>query len=275
MPATGNKNYHPKSLSIRLHAGGFSFYVCDLQSSNLIRGEHFPLSADESLSERLTKELNADAYFNNQIESVSVLVCGPSTRLPLDEFKRDEATAFYRHLFPFTYRSRVAYNIQSQAETVELYAIPEDVEQTILRFYPNAQFYASQVMLQERLLRFDNEADTKGRRLYCCFTPEELHLYSFQHGHLSFANTFDIDTTENLLYLVLGTWKQLRFDADIDTLYLFSNDKSPLLTALHIALSSYVCNTQLLTPKECFVNATISKEKEMPLDLMALLLSRH
>ncbi|MBR1665068.1 MAG: DUF3822 family protein, partial [Bacteroidaceae bacterium] len=95
MPATGNKSYHPLSLSIRLRADGFSFFVCDLQTSSLIRGEHFRLTDSVSLAEQLSQELTRPDYFNRQIDQCFVLVCTASTRVPLEEFHREEAAALY------------------------------------------------------------------------------------------------------------------------------------------------------------------------------------
>ena len=95
MPATGNKSYHPLSLSIRLHADGFSFFVCDPQTSSLVRGEHFRRSADVPLAQQLQQELCRPDYFNRQIDQTYVLICTPSTRGPLEEFRRDEAAALY------------------------------------------------------------------------------------------------------------------------------------------------------------------------------------
>ena len=95
MPATGNKSYHPLSLSIRIHADGFSFFVCDPQSSSLVRGEHFRRTESIPLAQQLTQELCRPDYFNRQMDQAYVLLCSPSIHVPLEEFRRDEAAALY------------------------------------------------------------------------------------------------------------------------------------------------------------------------------------
>ena len=112
------------------------------------------------------QELSKPDYFNRQIDQAYVLICSPSTHVPLEEFRRDEAAALYGFTFAGEEMEslRVAYTIQPQLESVELYAIPRDVEETILQFYPTARFFASRAMLMERLLHFDEDAGTSCRR---------------------------------------------------------------------------------------------------------------
>ena len=111
MPATGNKSYHPLSLSIRLRADGFSFFVCDLQTSSLIRGEHFLQSDSLSLADQLSRELSRPDYFNRQIDQCFVLVSTPSTRVPLEEFRREDAAALYE--FTIASTDKDSWSVQS------------------------------------------------------------------------------------------------------------------------------------------------------------------
>ena len=113
MPATGNNSYTPLSLSIRLRADGFSFFVCDVQSNSLIQGEHFAATEACPLPELLQRELARPEYFNRQIVQAYVLVCTPSTHVPLEAFRRDEATELFACTFPHQsiIDHRVAYTI--------------------------------------------------------------------------------------------------------------------------------------------------------------------
>ena len=116
MPETGNKPYHPLSLSIRIHADGFSFFVCDPQSSSLVRGEHFRRTESVPLAQQLTQELCRPDYFNRQMDQAYVLLCSPSIHVPLEEFRRDEAAALYNFTMTETNQDavRVAYTILPQ-----------------------------------------------------------------------------------------------------------------------------------------------------------------
>ena len=275
MPATGNKSYHPLSLSIRLRADGFSFFVCDLQTSSLIRGEHFRLADSLSLAEQLTQELTRPDYFNRQIDQCFVLVCTPSTRVPLEEFHREEAAALYALAFDQgnAAEQRVAYNILPQLESAEIYAIPADVEEAVLQFYPTARFFASRAILMERLLLLEEDQPEQQRRLYVCSETDGYSLYAFDGRRLRYANTFQIASVPDALYFILNVWKQLELDQQKDSLKLLaSQDENN--EELRQALSEYLLNIEALSPADIFPRVPLAREKQVPVDLMALLLNR-
>lgn len=275
MPATGNKSYHPLSLSIRLRADGFSFFVCDLQTSSLIRGEHFRLADSLSLAEQLTQELTRPDYFNRQIDQCFVLVCTPSTRVPLEEFHREEAAALYALAFDQgnAAEQRVAYNILPQLESAEIYAIPADVEEAVLQFYPTARFFASRAILMERLLLLEEDQPEQQRRLYVCSETDAYSLYAFDGRRLRYANTFQIASVPDALYFILNVWKQLELDQQKDSLKLLaSQDENN--EELRQALSEYLLYIEALSPADIFPRVPLAREKQVPVDLMALLLNR-
>ena len=275
MPATGNKSYNPLSISIRLRADGFSFFVCDLQTSNLIRGEHFRLADNLSVAEQLLQELCRPDYFNRQIDQCFVLISTLSTRTPLEEFHREEAAALYEYSFAEQNmaRQRVAYNILPQLECAELYAIPNDVEEAILQFYPTARFFASRAILMERLLLLEEDQPDDASRLYVCSEDEGYSIYAFDGRRLRFANTFQVSTVADALYFVLNVWKQLELDPMRDSLKIIAprNERDAELQAV---LAEYLLHVDALTPADIFPRVPLAREKQVPVDLMALLLNR-
>ena len=288
MPATGrNKSYRLQSLSIRLHADGFSFFVCDPQTSTLIRGEHFVLNPGETLPGRLLAELERQEYYNNLIDQVFVLVCSPATRVPLEEFRRDEAETLYHFTIgdgeeaassgqKAAQRCKVIYTILPQLESVELYSIPTDVEEVILQHYPTARFFGAYAMLQERLLRYDTDnAETDTHTLYVCLDSMTMSTFAFSDGHLWVANNFGTKNTSlsNTLYLLLNLWKNMKLDAEHDEMVLIAHTDYDAGT-LKTSLEDYIRTVRLLAPKDLFAGAPLAAEKEVPLDLMALLLNR-
>lgn len=275
MQATGNKSYRPLTLSIRLFADGFSFFVCDPQSSSLVRGEHFTL-ADESLADRLKRELGRGDYYNRQIDQVYVLVCSPSLHVPLEEFHRDEAAAFYAFSFADRdmSRLRVAYTIQPELESVEVYAIDRDVEETILQYYPTARFFAAQAMIMERLMRYEQDADSHHRRLFVTLATDAMQVVAFKDGRLHFANSFECTVDADRQYFALNVWQMLGYDAEQDHLLLVSDLPTDQLSALPAAFALYVRHIDRLASSSLFSRVPLAREKEVPIDLKALLLNR-
>ena len=275
MPVTGSKPYHPLSLSIRLHADGFSFFVCDLQNSSLIRGEHFRRAENLSLADQLLQELSRPDYFNRQIDQCYVLLCGNSTHVPLEEFRRDEAATLYAYTFGQQDMNqwRVAYNILPQLECVELYAVPRDVEEAILQFYPTARFFAARAILMERLLLIEDDAHRNAPGLYVISETNAYTLYSFEGRHLRFANTFSVTDAADALYFILNVWQQLALDA-LQHHLIFLTDNSVRDQEVQKSLADYLLHIDVLTPPDVFPRVPLAREKQVPVDLMALLLNR-
>ncbi len=276
MPVTGSKSYRPLCLSIRIYAGGFSFFVCDQQSNTLVCGEHFQLKDNELLADRLLLELGRPDYSNRQIDLAYVLVCGPTTHVPLEEFRRDEAVALYDFVLGRggnTSDRRVAYTILPQLETVELFTLPRDVEDVVLQYYPTARFFASRSMLMERLLHVEENADDACRRLYLCAEADGYSLLAFDQMRLQFANTFEIASVADALYFVLNVFQTLGLDAEADHL-VFVAPSAERDRQLQTQLAEYILHVDSLTPADLFPHVRLAAEPQMPVDLAALLLNR-
>jgi hypothetical protein len=276
MPATGNKSFTPLSLSIRLRADGFSFYVCDVQSNSLIRGEHFAADANVPIAQQLQRELSKPEYFNRQIDQAYILVCTPSTHVPLEAFRRDEATELFAFTFPqeAVTSNRVAYTILPELESVELFSIDRDVEDVILQYYPTARFFASRSMLLERLLRYDDDIERSGRNLYCCISGEGIIVAQIEKGRIKYANTFAETLAPNIQYYVLNVWQMLGLDAETDHLVVIADEAYSEQKALCQGFELYLRNIDSVASSDLFPNVALARERNMPVDLKALLLNR-
>ena len=278
MQVTGrNKSYHTLSLSIRLHADGFSFFVCDLQAGTLMRGEHFTLDGDETIADRLTQELARQDYFNKQINQAFVMVDTPSTLVPLEAFRREEAAALYTAAFSYAQQAtpRVAYTIMPHLEAVEIFAIDSQAEEAILQFYPTARFFGSKAMLLERLARIesDSKEDDTQRQLFYLDQPDAICLMAVDDGHILFANQFAATTIADKMFFLLSVWKQLELDAQEDALVVLAR-KEQQPADLCKELTAYLAHVELMQPDDLFADVPLSREPQVPLPLMALLLNR-
>ena len=227
------------------------------------------------MAEQLSQELCRPDYFNRQIDQCFVLICTPSTRVPIEEFHREEAATLYELTFAGQDMShqRVAYNILPQLESAELYAIPTDVEETILQFYPTARFFASRAILMERLLLLEEDQPRESARLYVCAEAEGYSLYAFEGRRLRFANTFQISSAPDAVYFVLNVWKALALDSQRDCLKIVAplDERDELLRT---TLADYLLHVDTLLATDIFPRVPLAREKQVPVDLMALLLNR-
>lgn len=240
-----------------------------------MRGEHFQMDG-EPIAERLQRELGKSDYNNPQIDQVYVLICTPSLHVPLEEFRRDEAAAFYAFALAEQdmSRLRVAYTIQPDLESVEIYAVERDVEEAILQFFPTARFFASRALLMERLKRYDDTADDHSSRLYACVTPEGLEVTAFRDGHLHLANSFETTVNADIEYYTLNVWQTLGLQAEQDHLTLIVETGDTQAQALLSDFSAYVRHVDLLPAASLFSRVPLASEAQVPVDLKALLLNR-
>ncbi len=281
MPATGSKTYRPLNLSIRLRADGFSFFVCDAQAASLVRGEHFKLEEGTTLAERLTRELARTEYNNRQIEQVFVLVGGPVTHVPLEEFRRDEAATMYNFVVstPEGVKQHVGYNILPQLEVVELFAIADDVEEAIIRFHPTARLFAANAMVLERLCTGNNSSSADISTELYAYQPSDnqLTIVACRNDKkvttLQMANTYDIAGADDAVYFILSVWQMFNMIQTTDGITLLGQ-KSELMNEILKRLKEYVIHVHHLLPNDFFPNMPLAREREVPLDLMALLLNR-
>lgn len=269
------------TLSIRLSADGFCFYVCNPQDNSLIRSERFTVSKEEEIAEKLQQELSRKEYFNRNIDQVFVLTCSPSTRVPMELFRREEAQALYELAFnvPDIQHYHIIYNILPRLEAIELYRIRRDIEDIILQFYPTARFFGTNAMLLERLLHIEEEASPSERRLYLCVLPEQLSLFHFHNGNLIFANNYPKSSINDTIYLILYTWKMLGLNAEADHLVTFTNELPSKFIASEIShlvqsLSDYIAHIDSIMSAMLFPRIPLAHEKTIPLDLLTLLLNR-
>jgi len=281
MPAIGNNHNITLTLSIRLSADGFCFFVSNPQDNSLIKAKRFVAKEGESLSDLLLRELGQPEFYNRNIDQVFVLTSAPSTRVPIEEFRREEAQTLYELVFniPDIEKLHVGYNILPRLEAVELYSIPRDVEDTILQFYPTARFFGTNSMLLERLLHLEEEEEESTyQRLYLCFLPEQICLFKFEGGKLAFANGYQTSSIENMVYLILYAWKTLGLNAETDHLVFITNEASGSSmsnsTRLSTRLTNFLAHIDSITPSMLFPRVPMAHEKELPFDLLALLLNR-
>ncbi len=216
MQATGNKTLKSYRLSIRVFTGGFSLYIYNSTNGKLIEEDTITLNPDEELQISLKKALERPRIMDYDYEEVEVMVCSCITRVPLDEFRREEYPALYRLAFSKNkFRDEeIHYEILSGLEVVEIYALDADVEKTILDIYPEAKIHSIEGRYLENTAKRDNNAADEMVRLYAIIDKAQLFIYTFQRGNLQFASSYPISSDADRLYFILYAWKTLGLKND-------------------------------------------------------------
>ena len=101
MQVTGSKSLKSYRLSIRVFTGGFSLYTYNSSNGKPVEEESVEVNQEreEEPQQVLRKALERPRIMDYEYEEVEVMVCSSITRVPLDEFRREEYPSLYRLTF--------------------------------------------------------------------------------------------------------------------------------------------------------------------------------
>lgn len=207
---TTSKPQAPKRLSIRITADGFSFITEDPATGALWRRDDFPVADPADFTATLRRAL--DHIAEAQYAAVEVVVSSPSTRIPLDEFRRDDLPTLYRVVFPATPLAGqdICYTILPQLEVAEIFTIAHEARLAVSERYPLCAFRNVAGHELERMLARHRREPRPA--LYIHTFDHTLLVASFADGEMTFANTFPTATTADALYFTLYTFQTLGLD---------------------------------------------------------------
>ena len=235
MLVTGNKKYTEQELSIRIYSDGFSFYTPHSQKDVKVK-------KDETLNDVLEEAFRTNALLRPDYDEVHIYADYSSTRIPLDEFRSEEAQALYRLTFgkDSLQGMNMHYEMLPALEVIEVFVVDAEIEATILRHYPHASIHSYFGQLMNKMLSKDKRQRGTEKRLYVHSNGSQLFMFTYENGKLQFANSFEATTLSNQLYFLLYVWKQLSMDQRNDVCMLLSKDKT-LETELRKYITHNVC----------------------------------
>ena len=195
----------------------------------------------ESLKQALEDAFKTLALLRPDYEEVTVYADYPSTRIPLDEFRSEEAQALYRLTFGHDSLQgmNMHYEMLPALEIIEVFVIETAIEEVILSHYPHASIHSYFGQLMNRMLARDRRRKGSERRLYAHNNGRQLFLFNYGKGKLQYANSFEVKELSNRLYFLLYAWKQLGMNQEEDSCILIGKDK-----AMEAELKKYIANVE-------------------------------
>ena len=256
------------TMSIRLWSGGLSFsgYIASTDGSFFYREVPFDRGmpyvsalkecffANECLSWSY-KQLNVVSFSSHYL-----LV--PTHLLPPDEPTRQ---AWMRKAFVQPEEVCLSQPLADNRATL-LYDCEEALRAFCLRSFQNPQFTHYLVPLLAYWRK--QSSQFLFRCMYVWVEGERMDVVCYEQDRLLLANTFAISQPEEILYYLLGVWRQTGFNAQVDALRLHA---SPALrmTLLEQA-RRYLRNVQGISlPAELYLLG--EDAVKAPLDLIAFL----
>ncbi len=227
MPVTGNKSLLNYSLSIRRCTDGFSFLVYSVGSGQLLLQESLRCNEGESMADALERGLQSPRVCGRQYERVTLFSISPSTRVPLDEFRREDMLAVYRLTFAgTTYRPEdMCYQVLPSLDVVEIFPMPQSIVGALHQHYPSAQVQGLYGTILSRVADMQ-QGSTRPVSVHVVVLENGGVLIAvLRQGHLHFANVFHTTADADKLYYILYVWKTLGMDAWNDSCTLYNADE--------------------------------------------------
>lgn len=225
MQATGNNPLHNYSLSIRISADGFSFIETDASTGTLWKRRDFVLREGENLAQKVEEVLGtiSDQLF----VSVRLVSTAPSTRIPLEEFRRDDLVALYRVVYPDVdlQQMDLCYSVLPQLEVVELFPVSRDLRKVVSRTFSTVTCEHECGVMLEQMITDYRQRSLRCRTLYAHIADAQLLLCHINDGRLVFANSYPAQQIPDALYFLLYAWKTLSLDANTDVCILSGDDQ--------------------------------------------------
>lgn len=266
MQATGNNQQKPYSLSIRLHADGFSFYSYTTSENEAIKEETYHYDNGESHAETLEKALAQSAMTQRKdYMGVYGLIVGPSIQIPLEAFRKEEANTLFRLTYAQKQADKIYYNILPHLEISKVFAVEKEVEQILCRHFPGIRFYHAETMLLEKMLPFDTK---EKQRLYVYFHEQEMLVFNYEEQKLHYANTFSAEQSDNATYFILSVWKHLSMDVREGECILLG--ENPIKAECAQTLGKYLYQVKSLTSADIYRRYTPARNTQIPFDLLTL-----
>ncbi len=227
MPVTGNKSLLNYSLSIRHCTDGFSFLVYSIGSGQLLLQEVLRCNEGETMAETLDRGLQLPRICGRKYERVTLLSIAPSTRVPLDEFRREDMLAVYRLTFSGTTPrpEDICYQVLPGLDVVEIFPMPLSIVEALHRHYPGAQVQGLCGTILSRVADMQQGSTHPVSVHVVVMDGGGLLIAVLRHGRLHFANVFRANANADKLYFILYVWKTLGMDAWHDSCTLYNADE--------------------------------------------------
>ena len=246
MPVTGS-NQIQYNLSIRISADGFSFFVTEASSGDLLHREDYQAQGTESVGQAFRQAIARPTITHQDFSEVRVVVDSDATSVPLAVFRDDTVDSAYQQVFS---RADLLHNSVETTEitpleVVELYTIPAEVCRLTLEFFPQATFCNVYAAVMQYVANFSQQRMLTEQPLFAYVYEDQLFVYSIHAGKLMFANKFPLENGQNALFFLLSVWKELGLDVHESFCFVGGGDETTV-SRLAGEVRKYILHVELM-----------------------------
>lgn len=228
--------------------------------------ENYPLNSGISQAANLREALNSVDILGDDYLRVLVMVDAPVLMVPAELFNEQEAETLYHHAITPREHTVVKWTVLPDLNSVAIFAVNKDLT----------------VVLADRFhdLRYTHVAAPVWRHLHQrSYTGPHLKMYGYCHDrcmevfsfadeHFKFYNQFMVNNSNDALYYLLSSWKQLGLVPEHDELYLAGT--LPDSEGMTEEARKFIKRVFVINPSGEFNRAAITQIEGIPYDVVTL-----
>lgn len=216
MLGTGSNTLNTYRLSIRLHAGGFSFFIHNGLDASLVQQEDFFYEESTPAQVLLERALHRPRIMDYRFSSVELIVLAPTTCIPLEHFRKGDMMGLYKLNYPEAQITigDIQYQILPSIEVVLLFQLNPLLLKVVQETYPDIQVSCMDGKILEETAEKDRKTTDKDIHLYAHVIGEKLHICSFRENRLHYTSTHHADNDADRIYFLFAIWKTLKLDEE-------------------------------------------------------------
>ena len=252
-------------MSIRLRSDGLSFsgYSPSENESFFYRNVEFDRTKPYIAS---LKEFFFEHEFLTYSYKRTNLVCVTPqyTMVPEEVFTDKQKDELLSFTF-FSPESKCLNNLLTREAVEVVFGIDEDVYEFCSRSLINPAFIHH--ITPQLALWKQQSRQLIPRQLYVVLHRRMMDVVCYAGGSLLFANSFEYDKPDDIVYYILYVWKQVGMDQERDQLHMYGG--ASLRNTITATLRNYI---QYISPAEIPSDAYLlgAEIVQAPLDLIAL-----
>lgn len=252
-------------MSIRLRSGGLSFSAHDPSAPPSFFYRTVEFDRSKPYVSSLQEVLFEHDFFSYVYKQIRVIEVSSHYTLVPDAYFLEKQKA---ELLSFAFSApegRVLHNPLQEEPAEVVFGINEEVYEFCSRSLLNPKFI-HHITPQLRLWK-KQSLTLLPKQMYVVLHPKMMDVACYAQGKLLFANSFDLERPDDILYYLLYIWKQTGMDQQKDQLKMGGDPA--LRASLTQTLRTYLQYIDLLEiPSEAYLWG--AEVAQAPLDLIAL-----
>jgi hypothetical protein len=194
-------------LSIQVSLNGFSFSVVCPTENKLLAFNHTPLKiSSESLITRRFKDwISSERLFSKTFKKVQLILFSKEfTLVPEKYFNSEVKTEIPNLLFEHKRETEIAENFIIDQKSRIVFTLPKGMNKIITEYFGECE-----IIHPIKLVANKHSKTDKKYCLRLIIETGNFYITLFKEGKIILANNFDYAHTNDLIYYVLTTLKQL------------------------------------------------------------------